>query len=138
MKNTLVWSVFWAQFAVFVFIIVVMVSPANPFGTSLHPGFIFIPWGVFFCLGAALLFLTLRQKVAGAERKFLLLTGAAGVGFLVSVLLHGLISGLFDVEEAFFFVLATVICPLGFLVGAVGGIVLGVRNRFHRQPVPGN
>ncbi|MFC1511213.1 hypothetical protein ACFL5U_02360 [Candidatus Margulisiibacteriota bacterium] len=40
--------------------------------------------------------------------------------FLVSVLLHNLIYGLFGVEEAFFFIIAVFVCPVGFLVGVVG------------------
>jgi hypothetical protein len=132
MKARLVWSVFWAQVAFFVLTIVVMTVP---FSTSWHPALIFVPWGAFFSLGAVLTYLTLRQKTPGMQGKFLLTTGAAGVGFLVFVLLHNLVSGVFDTEEPVFFILATVLCPLGFLVGAVGSIVLAIKKR---QLLPGS
>jgi hypothetical protein len=132
MKGRLVWSVFWAQVVVFVITVIMMTAP---FSSSLHPGLIFVPWGLFFSLGAALTYLTLRQKTPGWQGKFLLTTGAAGVGFLVFVVLHNVVSGIFDAEEPVFFVLATIVCPLGFLVGTVGSIVLAIKNR---QLLPGN
>jgi hypothetical protein len=32
-------------------------------------------------------------------------------------------------DEPFFFILATIVCPIGFLVGVVGSIVLFVKER---------
>jgi hypothetical protein len=84
---------------------------------------------VFILLGVALLFLTVKTKVGGILKKFLLLTGASAVGLPVFVLLHNVISGLFDIEEPVFFVMATLVCPIGFLVGAVGSVVLAIKNK---------
>ncbi len=134
MKGRLVWSIFWAQVAVFVLVVVMMFTVHrihSPFGP-------FLAWIVFFCLGAILLFLTLKAGAPGKQGKFMLLTGAAAVGFIVFGLLHNLVSGLLNVEEPVFFILAVIVCPVGFLVGAVGNIVLGVRNRIHKQLIPGN
>jgi hypothetical protein len=60
------------------------------------------------------------------------------VGVLVFVLLHNLVYGLFTYffgenfwnggDEPVFFILASVICPLGFLTGAVGSIVLRIKG----------
>ncbi len=87
----------------------------------------------FLLLGVLLIVLTLKNKVSGSLKKFLLLSGGAAAGFFVFVLLHNLVSGLlstlFDkpIEEPVFFLLATLVCPLGFLIGAIGTI-LNKRN----------
>ena len=89
--------------------------------------FVFIAWVAFFVLGLVLIFLIKKKKADGLQgwpKKFLLLTGASAVGFLVFVILHNAVYGLFGVEEPFFFTLAVIVCPLGFLVGAIGTIVL--------------
>jgi len=85
----------------------------------------------------ALIVLTVREKVGGTLKKFFLLTGASSAGFFVSILLHNLVYGLFihffgegfwnGGDEPVFFIMAIIVCPLGFLVGAVGSIVLGVK-----------
>ena len=72
-------------------------------------------------------------------KKFLILTAASFVGFFVFVLLHNFVYGLFihffgadfwnGGDEPFFFILAVIVCPLGFLVGAIGSIVLAVKRK---------
>jgi len=76
------------------------------------------------------------------SKKFLILTGASAIGLPVFVLLHNAIYGLFILwfgadfwdrtglgDEPVFFIMAIVICPLGFLVGIVGSVVLAIRNK---------
>ena len=73
---------------------------------------------------------------------FLILTGASATGSLVSVFLHNAIYALFIEwfgvgfwerigmgDEPFFFILATIICPIAFLVGAIGSIVLFIKKK---------
>jgi ABC-type multidrug transport system permease subunit len=75
-------------------------------------------------------------------KKFLILTGASAVGMAGSQFLHNLVFGLFIQlfgadfwdrigigDEPVFFMLAVFVCPLAYLVGAVGSIVLMVRRR---------
>ncbi len=102
---------------------------------------------IFVLLGVALIFLTVKEKVGGMSKKFLILTGASAVGLPVFVLLHNAIYGLFihffgadfwerigpGGDEPVFFILATLVCPLGFLVGVVGSIVLAIKNRQVKQ-----
>ena len=132
MKGKLVWSVFWALVGVFVIVVsMIFISPAMrllmPVGVL--PA-IFLPAIiVFVLLGAALLFLTVKTKVGGIHKKFLLLTGASAVGLPVFVLLHNVVSGLFNIEEPVFFIMATIVCPIGFLVGAVGSVVLAIKSK---------
>lgn len=106
--------------------------------------FIIIFGIALFLLGLILIFLTLKQKVEGKLKKFLMLTGASAVGLIVSVLLHNILYGVSVVvghitalkylagalHVAFFFI-AIPICPLAFLIGVAGSIVLffGERKR---------
>ncbi len=126
MKGKLVWSVFWALVGVFVIVLsmIAIPRPMMPFGFL--PAIFLSATVVFVLLGVALLFLTVKTRVRGILKKFLLLTGASTVGLPVSILLHNVVSGLFDIEEPVFFIMATIVCPIGFLVGAVGIIVLGM------------
>jgi len=136
MKGKLVWSIFWALVGVFVIVVsMIFIPPAMrllmPFGFL--PA-IFLPAiVVFILLGMALLFLTVKTKVGGILKKFLLLTGASAVGLPVFVLLHNVVSGLFNIEEPVFFIMAIFVCPIGFLVGAVGTIVLAIKSKQVKQ-----
>jgi peptidoglycan/LPS O-acetylase OafA/YrhL len=121
--------VFWATVAVFIIIICAMFVRI-PLAESLPLGFVFLPGiAIFFLLGVALIVLTVKKKVPGLLKKFLLLTGASAAGLPVFAVLHNVVSGFFNIEEAVFFILATLVCPLGFLVGAAGTIVLAVKNK---------
>ena len=141
MKGKLTWPIFWALIGVFIVVVCLFFVPV--FRDLLRGSEWFLsPIAVFFLLGVALIFFTLKEKVAGILKKFLLLTGASATGFFVSILLHNAIYGLFihffgaDFwdrigmgDEPFFFLVAIIICPLGFLVGTVGSIVLANKNR---------
>jgi hypothetical protein len=93
---------------------------------------IFITIGLF---GALLVAAVLRSEIMGKLRRFLLLTGGSAVGFLVGVILHNLLYAaailteqitvlhyLFEILHALFFLIATILCPLGFLIGLLGSI----------------
>ncbi len=132
MKGKLIWSIFWALVGVFVIVVsTISIPPAvillMPLG--LLPAIFLAAIVVFVLLGVALLFLTVKTKVGGILKKFLLLTGASAVGLPVFVLLHNVVSGLFNIEEPVFFIMATLVCPIGFLVGAVGSVVLAIKNK---------
>jgi len=99
----------------------------------------------FFLLGVALIVLTRRQNITGPLRKFLFLTGASAAAFLPSVLLHNFTYGLLthffgpdfwgpagSGDEPVFFIIAIFVCPIGFLVGAVGSVVLLVKEKRRR------
>ena len=141
MKGKLIWSIFWALVGVFVVIVSVFLIPA--FSALLAGSILFLsPFAVFFLLGVALVVLTVKGKVEGTRKKFLLLTGASAAGIFVSIFLHNAIYGLFIYffgagfwdrivpggDEPVFFIMATIVCPIGFLVGAVGSIVLAIKK----------
>ena len=133
MKGKLVWSVFWALVVVFVIVISMIVIPRPMMPVWFSQAIYFSAITVFVLLGVALLFLTVKTKVGGILKKFLLLTGASAVGLPVFIFLHNAVSGLFKIEEPVFFIMATVVCPLGFLVGAVGTIVLAIKSKQVKQ-----
>ena len=140
MNGKLSWSIFWALVGVFVVIASVFFIAAfiPAFRGPTFPWFITISGAVFFLLGGALIFFTVKEKVGGMPKKFLLLTGASAVGFLVFVFLHNAIYALFihffgaefwnGGDEPVFFIMAIFVCPLGFLVGAVGSIILAIKK----------
>ncbi len=138
MSDKLRWPTFWALVGVFVIIICLFVIPA--FGELLSGSLVFLtPFALFFLLGAALIIFSVRGSASGGLKRFFILTGASAVGVLVSILLHNLVYGLFEYfagadfwnggDEFFFFIMALIVCPLGFLVGVVGTIIIGARRR---------
>jgi hypothetical protein len=135
-SDKLRWPTFWALVAVFVLSICLFVISAF---WDWRSGLWFLsPFALFFLLGIALIIFSLRGSARGGLKKFFLLTGASAAGILVSIALHNLVYGLFEHfagadfwnggDEFFFFTLAVIVCPLGFLVGLVGTIVLGVKK----------
>jgi len=144
-KRRLSWPIFWALVGVFVVIASVFSIPA---ARELLMGFAFLiaSGTVFFLLGVALIFLTVREKVRGMLKKFFILTGASSAGFFVSFLLHNAIYGLLIYwfgadfwkggDEPVFFVMATVVCPVGFLVGVAGSIVIAIKEFRRAKEIP--
>ncbi len=99
------------------------------------------PFAVFFLLGAVLLFLVIRGSVKGILKKFLILTGASAAGFFVCVVLHNafyalgtvtndiiVLNYLIEALSVIFFLIAIFACPVGFLIGAVGSIVMLIKK----------
>ena len=61
-------------------------------------------------------------------KKFLLTMGISAGSFVVSVVAHNAISAWFGIEEPVLFAIAVLVCPVAFLVGAVGSIALAIRR----------
>ena len=74
-------------------------------------------------------------------KKYLILTVASIAGFVICVILHNVIYGLLIYlfgedfwdkigisDEPFFFLLAVFVCPILFLIGVVGSIVLIIKK----------
>jgi hypothetical protein len=137
MKGRVSWPLFWALIAVFVGVVCFFFI--ETFRDLIEGSELFLsPFIILFLLGIALLVFTLREQVAGRLRAFFLLTAASAAGVFVFVLLHNAVYGLFSYffgegfwnggDEPVFFILATIVCPLGFLVGAIGSIVLRLKG----------
>ena len=132
--------IFWITVAVFVIIILSMLSGDQFIGGAAYRYIMFPAFIVLFGLGIALLVLTVKKGPEGKRQAFLILTGASAVGIPASAVLHNLVYALLilifgeDVwgslgDEPVFFFLAVIVCPLAYLVGAVGTIVLAARDR---------
>jgi hypothetical protein len=149
MKGKLIWSIFWALVGAFVVVLGTIFIGVPIFGRlQMSPLFGAIFGGAIALfglgvvgLGVTLLVLTVKAKVRGILKKFFLLTGASAAGLPVFAVLHNLVYGLLIYffganfwartggDEPVFFILAITVCPIAFLVGAIGSIVL-----FSRKP----
>ena len=135
MNGKLIRAVFWGLVGAFIVIISLFIIPA---ARELLMGDVFLmaSGAVLLLLGAALIYLALKEQMPGMLKKLLVLTGVCAAGIPISVFLHNAIYGIFIYffdagfwerigieDEPFFFILAIVVCPLGFLVGTIGSIV---------------
>ncbi len=70
-----------------------------------------------------------KTKPKKKLRKYLTLTGASLAGFFLFVILHNLISGISsqllnrEIEEPVFFILATLVCPIGLVIGLIASAI---------------
>jgi hypothetical protein len=107
---------------------------------------------LFGLMGIVLVVLAARLKGPRMQKVFFILTGVSAAGMPIFAVLHNLVYGLFIVlfgegfwerhgsggDEPVFFILAILVCPALFLIGAVGTIVLLVKARTAKQvDVPG-
>ena len=141
MKKSLLPTTFYSLIGVFVVILCVFFVPAvQEFAQG--PLLFLSPFIIFSLLGAALIFLTIKSKIKGKRRKLLMLTGVSAAGFFVGILLHNFLYALaivasqiiilkyiFEFLHAVFFILAVIVCPLGFLIGATGSAILFIKKR---------
>jgi len=131
-------ALFWAQIAVFVIILGTMLLPF----LRTFVRFAFLPlMSVCFIVGLVSLILSVRTKPTDALKRFLTLTGASSTGFVVSSVLHNVFYGLATLTgdrsivrytmkglEVTFFIIAVFVCPVCFIVGTVGVIVILLRS----------
>lgn len=126
-KNTLV-KIVYILIAIFILLIVY-------FGTPFQQKRVLFPLVavlglLFLILGIVLLVLTLKSKIKGKLKLFLILTGASAILPLPAAILHNVVYGLMVLfgstaqDEAFFFILALIVAPILFLIGAIGSIIL--------------
>ena len=131
--------VFWIMVAAFAALILTVLLP-DVLASFFRPAFLGL-MAVCFLLGLALLILAVRWKERTLLRTFWILAGASTAGFAVGSVLHNafyalaeitekwpVLSGAMGVLEATFFLIAVLLCPVAFLVGTVGAIVVIVRR----------
>ena len=95
--------------------------------------------GITLCYIAATTLILAFTHTWRKVKNFLILSGASLVGFPVFVVLHNvfyglaelandiiLLSRLLEFLHAGFFIIATLVCPAGFLIGAVGSGVTAI------------
>jgi len=131
--------VFWALVASFAALILTVLMP-DVLSLVFRPLFLSL-LVLCFLLGLALLILSARWPERSLLRMFWILGGASTAGAALGSVLHNAFYALatvtgkwpvlntaMEVLEAAFLVVATLLCPVAFLVGTVGAIVLLVRR----------
>jgi len=124
--------------ALIILSILVMLNMFVPIiGARMVVPYIFILWILHFTAGVGLIITTYREKISGKHKFYLLLSGFSSAGFLLGVVLHNLLYALGTITENFvilnkiinffevaFFLAATLVCPVGFIVGMVGTLII--------------
>ena len=100
-------------------------------------GAAFILWILLFFAGVGLIIITYKEKISGKRKFFLLFSGFSSASFLLFVVLHNLFYALSTITENsvilnriinFFevasFLTATIICPVGLIVGIAGTLII--------------
>ena len=131
---------FYLLVAVFILAVSIIFIPA--FRGIVSGTFMIISSAILLIFSSVLIGLTLVQKVEGKLKKFLMLTGASAAGFFVFVLLHNIfyaleqvtshitiLSYLMKAFEVVFFLIAIFACPIGFVIGVIGTIVMFNKKR---------
>ena len=104
--------------------------------------FPFIFGFIIIALGIVLTVLGARQKKKKTLKAFLLLAGISALSWLPLVVLHnmfyafaivlmpfsGFLSTMMEEFEVIFFLMATPVCPLAFIVGVIGAIITAIKK----------
>ena len=141
MRKSLIPIIFWALIGAFLFI-------ASQFFIPIvrelvrGPIIFLLPFFLFFLLGIILIFLALKQKVGKSLKSFLILTGGSATGFFLFVILHNffyglgiitsqipVVSSIMEILHVVFFIIAIFVCPLGFVIGAIGTIAVFIKKK---------
>ncbi len=130
--------VFWVLVAAFAALVLTVLLPDVL--DIFRPVFLTLV-ALCFLLGLALLILSLRWKQRTLLRTFWVLAGASTAGAALGSVLHNafyalgtvtdswpILNTAMEVLEVAFFLIATLLCPVAFLVGTVGAIVLLLRR----------
>ena len=139
-KENVLRVTFYLLVAVFILAVSIIFIPA--FREIVSGTFMIISSAILLLFSSVLIGLTLVQKVEGKLKKFLMLTGASAAGFFVFVLLHNIFYGLEQITgyitilsylmkalEVVFFLIAIFACPIGFVIGVIGTIVMFNKKR---------
>lgn len=133
----------------FIFFVVATAFLMLPFSVRLveEPDTVQVLGALFIAAGAAYLLSYLyyeRVEPRLSERSmklfktFMLIAGISLGALVISIFLHNAISALamhflgIEFEEPVFFIVATIICPLGLAVGVIGSLVMYFKGLFSR------
>ena len=129
--------IFWVIFAFFIMVMAGMYLYIIPY-IGIITG---VPFrAVLSILGIVLIILAAKAKFTKIAKVFFILTGSSALGMGLSMILHNLVFALLIKlfgegiwggmgDEPVFFILATIVCPLTLLVGAIGSIVLIAKKK---------
>jgi hypothetical protein len=142
MLNRWLWVTFWLSIIFFAaFVVLTFTSLGLPFNVGTVLKINYTIWAILWLLGLILLITAIRSRIQRLLRAFLILTGASAFGLITSLVLHNVVYGLFmqwfgadfwnsiGGDEPVFFVLAVLICPVGYLVGIIGSLIVVLKER---------
>ena len=124
-------------YALMILSILVMLDMFVPSISRMVVPYTFVLWIPHFFAGVGLIITTYKEKISGKRKFYLLLSGFSSAGFLLGVVLHnllyalgtitenlGILNKIINFFEVAFFLVATLICPVGFIVGMVGTLII--------------
>ncbi len=131
--------IFWAMSAIFVFIMFFLFVPAPDRVKQVLFPVAAVLGLVWLLLGIVLIVLASKSRLEKKHKVFLILMGASAVGVPAFAVLHNLVYGLMIIlfgegfwaggDEAVLFILAVLVCPVIFIVGAAGSFVMWKKMR---------
>lgn len=130
-------------FQLIVFIIYFTIILAPGFIEALGKYFIFVSWVIFILLGLIYTISIYKSKIKNKIVKYMLLSGWASILIIVGILLHNLFYGLavwqvdnhpalsqfFETMEITFFFFSIIICPIVYIIGVIGSIIIYIKNK---------
>ncbi len=106
---------------------------------NVNPDIVHVIGGLFLSVGLVymLSYLFYEQSEPKLDEKglkilktFLIVAGISLSVFIISVVLHNALSGLFGIEEPVFFSIAVFVSPLAFAVGITGSLAIFIKGLF--------
>jgi Ca2+/Na+ antiporter len=71
------------------------------------------------------------------QKAFIILCGCSAAAFVLGIFLHNAISGLFNFEDAVFFILGLIVAPAGFAIGVIGSLVVFLKGLIYHPRTKG-
>ncbi|HBG27333.1 MAG: hypothetical protein A2Y10_13595 [Planctomycetes bacterium GWF2_41_51] len=133
-------------FILVVMVVIFAVLMCGVFGLNERLGFgrFSFTWLIIFAvslivLGIGEVILGIKSKDGKLKKTFLILAGASAACIPVFAILHNVVYGLFfhgkEGDEAVFFILALLVCPVLFVIGSLGSFICGVLNKPRMNPL---
>ena len=138
-------AIFWALVAIFAVLVTAIVTGwGRRLGFVIPLSAMIVLAAAFVVLAVALVIITAKLKESGIRKTFFIVTGASAALIPICAILHNLVYGLCIVwlgkdfwgtggDEAVFFILAIIVCPALFVLGAMGSIVLLVSAKLRKK-----
>jgi len=137
-------TIFWSLIAIFAVLVAAIVT-----GRGRRLGFV-MPFSAMIVLAAAfvvlavvLVIITAKLRESGIQKSFFIVTGASAALMPIFAILHNLVYALCiklgwgfggtGGDEAVFFILAILVCPALFVLGAMGSIVFLVSAMLRKK-----
>ncbi|MFH1358287.1 MAG: hypothetical protein ABIH37_00190 [archaeon] len=125
-------AVFYSIIIIFIILLIYFFGPFEHESKRVFFPVITVLGIAFFVLGIWLIFL--RKRIKDKKlRIYLFLTGGSAALALICVILHNLVYGLMILlfgegfwnggDEAFFFIIALIVCPILLIWGIIGGLI---------------